>query len=357
MTGNLFEDAKKYCEFHFMYGGGDKSADIRAGVNNLLAEYHNATQPIMCRQTLLERIKYVFDLAKSDSSHKKFYIIRKSGRHGLFSYVTIFFSHICYALAQGLIPVIDMQTLPCKYVEEESSIKNGWELFFKQPCGYTLDDVAKSGGEYFFSSIDVFPQHLTVGVQWGNEMQPFKHYDILRRLYSNFFHLNDSVVEYVNAAHEKLFPHSARILGVKCRGTDYTQPENLKYHAIQPKPENVIDYVREVMPKWTCDYIYLATEERRIYELFNNAFPGRVIKSNDMFYDDVDVDYSKTLIDEVNFDRDNDVFLRGAEYITDIILLSRCTSSVFGINNGSTAALYINDGKYENVHVFNLGVY
>lgn len=47
----------------------------------------------------------------------------------------------------------------------------------------------------------------------------------------------------------------------------------------------------------------------------------------------------------------------GLEYLSSIILLSRCTALVGGNCGGTLGALFFNDEKYEFVHVFNLGLY
>lgn len=49
--------------------------------------------------------------------------------------------------------------------------------------------------------------------------------------------------------------------------------------------------------------------------------------------------------------------LSGLEYLSSIILLSRCTALVGGNCGGTLGALFFNDEKYEFVHVFNLGLY
>ena len=62
-------------------------------------------------------------------------------------------------------------------------------------------------------------------------------------------------------------------------------------------------------------------------------------------------------IKDVHFERKNDNYLSGLEYLSSIILLSRCTALVGGNCGGTLGALFFNDEKYEFVHVFNLGLY
>lgn len=74
--------------------------------------------------------------------------------------------------------------------------------------------------------------------------------------------------------------------------------------------------------------------------------------------DDIyDQDDSISYIKDVHFERKNDNYLSGLEYLSSIILLSRCTALVGGNCGGTLGALFFNDEKYEFVHVFNLGLY
>ena len=51
----------------------------------------------------------------------------------------------------------------------------------------------------------------------------------------------------------------------------------------------------------------------------------------------------------------NNNYLMGLEYLSSIILLSRCTSLIGGNCGGTMAALFFNDSRYEYTHIFDLG--
>ena len=82
----------------------------------------------------------------SDYPDQTFFVIRRAYcKVGLFSYVMTNMGLTDYALKKGYIPVIDMQNGRNTYLSEERVGKeNAWEYFFKQPAGYTLQDIKKA---------------------------------------------------------------------------------------------------------------------------------------------------------------------------------------------------------------------
>lgn len=87
--------------------------------------------------------------------------------------------------------------------------------------------------------------------------------------------------------------------------------------------------------------IYLATEERKIRDAFEKAFPDKILENKRVYYDDIyDQDDSISYIKDVHFERKNDNYLSGLEYLSSIILLSRCTALVGGNCGGTLQFLH-----------------
>ena len=61
------------------------------------------------------------------------------------------------------------------------------------------------------------------------------------------------------------------MLGILARGTDYVAARP-KGHPIQPEPCQIIAKAEEILEKYSCDGIYLATEDQDIYERLQEAF-------------------------------------------------------------------------------------
>lgn len=304
---------------------------------------------------LNERINYVKKLSEEGTAEKYCIIGKVSGpTQGLFACVSVVFTQIAYALAKGMIPVVDMQNHPYSYLEAHEVGKvNAWERYFKQPCGYGLNDIAgkkciqldsRTWREFFpffyLRSDEKFDEYLRV---WTI-------------LFENFFALSDTAKQYIEDEYHRLIKPGMRVVGAYCRGTDYNN-SRAPGHAVQPGADEVIKKLKEVMPQWNCNYVYLTTDERRIVDEFENAFPGKVLTVNTLYYDGLGIDYTKEKITTVRFDRDNDAYLRGLQYLSSVVIFSKCTSAVIGVNAGSMGALYINGGKYENTYIFDLGFF
>lgn len=177
------------------------------------------------------------------------------------------------------------------------------------------------------------------------------------KLYANFVHLNNKTKQYIEAEYQKLFSGKQRVLGVICRGTDYVtlHPPG---HPVQPSVDDVIAHCKKLLKTYHYDAIYLATEEKQIRDTFCQAFPNMILENKRKYYDDIyykkpNIQYIK----DVQFDRENNNYWTGLEYLSSIILLSRCTALVGGNCGGTMAALFFNNCHYEYTHIFNLGLY
>lgn len=107
----------------------------------------------------------------NENPDKIFYIICFDYEtQGLFAIVKSVLSHIMYAVDKGWIPVVDLKNYSCQYQQKG---ENSWELFFEQPCGYTLEDISRSNrvvisyygmypyNTYDFTLIFLIPQKST----------------------------------------------------------------------------------------------------------------------------------------------------------------------------------------------------
>ena len=316
---------------------------------------NRAVKPLVDDIDILNaRIAHIKASAESESSPKSFYIIRRESKAGLFSFVHTSFAHVIYALAKGMIPIVDMQNYLSPYLEDDKLGKeNAWEYYFKQPCRYGLDDT---GRNVRYSSLHFWQSLLPLLILQSRDKRYSEFFELWSEVYRNFFALSDDASQYIEEEYKRLIKPDMRVIGVYCRGTDYVKMRP-RDHPAQPNVQDVIGKVNEVMQEWNCDFIYITTEERKTVELFEKAFPGKVLYANQMFYDDIDYDYGSNFITGVNFDRENDTYLKGLQYLSSVIIFSRCTSAVISLCGGSVSAMYINGGKYENTYIFDLGLY
>lgn len=279
-----------------------------------------------------------------DASNKPLMIINK----GLYDYnilnvcfIDNMMQLILYSINEGYNPYINVK---------DSNGNNIWERFFEQPyladINVQYSNVCRKDCSVMNSPIyfPTFPQLDDISKNGP--------------LFSYFLRPIPSVKEYFDYEYAKIIK-GKRILGVLCRGTDYVvmKPKN---HPVQPSVEEVIQLVTEKMEEFNYDGIYLATEEHAIYDMFDKAFPGKVLINQREWFDyyyDLQKSNGFTFIDSISFDRKDDNYRKSLEYFSSLNLLSKCSALIGGTCGGTRFSLYMNNGKYEYSYLFDLGVY
>lgn len=272
-------------------------------------------------------------IGNGSNSDKKFLIIGADFEMGLGAILNSVAVNIRYARENGYVPVVDMMTHSNQYLyEEELGTVNAWEKFFLQPAGYNLDDVMNSKNTY-----------RSALVRRDKIKDRTNLFDFLKP--------NRQLMEFCQLMKEQL--SGKKLLGVLYRGTDYA---NLKPygHPIQPTLEQMIIKVKEKIIEWGCfEGIYVCTEvEEAIKEFEININLPVYYQPQRRFSQSTD-----SFLGTVEFNRENDKYLRGAEYFSALLWLSKCDSLVAGICGGSNMALRLNNGKYKNQYLFSLGKY
>lgn len=275
---------------------------------------------------------------------KVFMIIRRKDKSvGLFSYVLSDLGYIKEAISTGYVPVIDMKNYDSPYRDKNSKV-NVWEYYFQQPMGYTLDDV-KFSYKVSFTSGDIpndFP-----GLNLLEDSEKIEEW---RKIYHQYVRFNKETEIYTKGMCNKLIG-GFRTLGVLCRGTDYRYLKP-KLHPIQPEIEKMITDAKLYMEMWSCDKLYLATEDRAILKRFKHEFGDKLIFPEFVLRE---YDNSK-LISTIEIEREEDRKLKGLEYLTQIYILSKCNCFLGSGCGGTYGALLMSDG-FENQYLYNLGVY
>lgn len=283
-----------------------------------------------------------------EHSEQTFYVIRRAScKVGLFSYVMTNLGQIEYALQKGYIPVIDMQNNANTYLEENQIGKiNAWELFFKQPCGFGLDDIMKSKNVILSCGLitekSEYPAQKIL-----NDQKEFKRWHELSRMYLK---PKDSLKQITEQLKEEMF-QKRRVLGVLCRGTDYVRMKP-HGHPVQPTIEQMFEKTDEMMEKQKCEWIFLATEDDSYYQAFRRRY-GERLKITDAKRCK---DTGKFNINDVAYDRPDDRYLKGRDYLINIMLLAECDCLLAGAVGGTYGALLLNE-RYDEKFIFDLGVY
>lgn len=277
---------------------------------------------------------------------KVFFVIRRAYcKVGLFSYVMTNMGMVDYALKKGYIPVIDMQNGRNTYLDDDKVGKeNSWEYFFKQPCGYSLEDIKKaknvilSGG--LITEKNSYPDFSIM----ENEDLFAYWYQVFQR----YFKLTDEIVEEFQEFRKELLGEG-RILGILARGTDYVSAKP-KGHPIQPTAEQIIEKTKEIMESYFCDKIFLATEDASIYKKMKEAFGRSLIAPDTERY----ITSGGQNINDLEVK--NDKYQKGKEYLLSIMTLASCDCLVAGNVGGTHGAMLLSRG-FDYSYIFDLGKY
>ncbi len=274
------------------------------------------------------------------SKHNKKVMLIDKGmyEYGYFNFTFLdnMLSLIIEALYKGYMPVVQL--------DGRKDGWTNWDTFFEQPF--------KKSDENNYETCSLKIGHIAPSFK-----TPFNQRDLPLwcKIYRDFAVLNDKTQRYVDNEYNSLLKDK-RVLGVLCRGTDYVQKQPFG-HPIQPTVEDVIALSKEKIKELKLEHIYLATEEKRIVEQFKSVFPNRIIVNKRTYYDEIFYNNNLTDIYQVQFERENDIYLKGLEYLSSIYLLSKCDTLIAGNCGGSTSALYLNDGNYKYWKLFDLGFY
>lgn len=284
---------------------------------------------------------------KTASNHKAMII-----RQGMWS--NTFFSAAClnntlglilYSLSKGCVPIIEINA------DEEERYQ--WDWFFKQPADIICPGGMEEARTYKVIECDIKGIPYTGG--WDSYLhEKGEDFIVWSFLYKTFVSLNEKTRSYITQEEKTLAVDYEKTLGVLVRGTDYVSTKP-KYHPIQPDVSDIVKKAEEYIQRYGFTKIYLATEEERIYQQFADHFGKDLILVNKReYYDGI---YKEgELIGRVHFNREHDNYWRSIEYLSSLVILSRCKELCAGNCGGAKFAMLYSD-TYERPYVFDLGYY
>lgn len=292
---------------------------------------------------------------------KTVYIIRfDEGRsRGICELIFYVMTHIAYAEDKGYVPVVDFKNYYTPDVQnyEHRHKENMWDYFFDQPQNkITLDDSYKS-------------KRVILSNMYGgpkDEKYRFTPYTVLDKqaiafwsdVISRKIKFNSSMMGIIN---EKDIVTGKRVLGVSMR---IAMSKGVVDHPLQASVEEYVKDIDELLEKWSLDYIFLSVDdyETRDYlirkyrnkALYLERPINRYLDKNGTFHEHSEA----VLPDELKDESGTFDFEQNAKnYLTEIVLLSRCTAYLGGLSGGGTAAIVFNNMKYENTKVYDKGLY
>lgn len=270
-----------------------------------------------------------------ENPDKKFLLIKPGvGIVGLGGVILQVVRNIVYARRNHMIPVIDMQSFKNSYIEyDEIGKVNGWEKFFLQPTQWRVSDIQKSRNIVESMS----KRHCE---------------DITEERIENLLKAQPELKKKTDTYCNAHFNDTKRILGVLVRGSDYVNMKPFD-HCIQPTIEAVMKAAIEKFNSGGYDLIYLCTEEQAIVDRFSEQFAEKIF-----YYPAVRVNSGLNgYLSESRLYKENNLYQIGSDYWVELYALSKCNALVAGNCSGTQVALMLNEGRYEDVYIFELGRY
>lgn len=291
-----------------------------------------------------------------ENADKTFYVIGCSNKNGgLWWQINKVLMHIAYAEDHGYIPVVDLKNHSTQYTEESTKGKvNVWELFFKQPAGYSLDDISQSKN-VIINKMDSCPAPQYYMGQDTFYDDPVR-LEYFRKLYHKYIKFSDQTKSYLDAEYNRLFKDKGKIIGVLCRGTDYITLKP-KGHPIQPDSSMVIEDVKRAMKEYGANYVFLATEDQDILDDFLKVFGDKLLYIDQHRISKSQMKGNEYLSDTIaEYNKNIDPFHRGIQYFSATYLLSICDIYIGGRTGGSKGTLLMTKG-FEYQKIYDLGIY
>ena len=277
------------------------------------------------------------------------YIIKEQGSgYGFFAEFRCLLADLLYADSLGLIPCIIYGD---NYLYYEKAGVNGelnaFDYYFKlknkivQPFQsknvvysepYHAEYIAKKYDGMGYKTSDYFEEKLAEMFIKYIDIKP----DILLRFEEQILQMFEN----------------KKVLGIHYRGTDFKVGYNV--HPVEVKLEQDIVYAKDAIKNKQFNYIFLATDEQGVFEVFQQEF-GDIVKC----YNDVYRGSSTTSVAFSHSERKNHHYLLGLEVLRDAYTLSRCEGLIAGVSQVSFGAKIFKRSReetYEYIKIVDNGV-
>lgn len=297
--------------------------------------------------------------------NKKFIVLKSYDRYwGIYSTILLLLPFMEKARQRNQIPVLDFTKSKLPYIQDEKKWRreNAWEYYYKQPeQEISLNEVYQS------KNVKILEKYygMKTAPDWNNFM-PASEKELKRwsGVIKRNIHLNDGLAGKVEAEKRRIFGDVNKVLGVGIRaGYRYGMLKNNPLFHNHPKCatcEEYIAVVEQKMNEWNCDAIFLAIDDREYQEKFVKHFGAKCQyvnrKLNHYFKDDHAVESLAELYIEYGGGLVG-TRSKNEEYVVETHILAQCHALYANMSGGAEFAYLLNGGKYENVEIYNEGVY
>ena len=232
---------------------------------------------------------------------------------GLLSNFHHVLDRIMYSIENNYVPVVDMENYKTfNNVDEPiNGTKNAWEYYFQQPGLHSLSEVYESKNVILSNGVCEF----TYGIE-NDENAIKSNHSIIK----NHMKFNTNMENHINSVYNRIIGKGKKVLGVSSRQTDFVV-QKPKGHSIQPTIEELIETTKKYYKEWNADIIFLKAEDSQTINAFRKEFRNILVTIEKMEISNYD---GSKNVAGWGFERPNDAYLRGVEYLTEVAILSRC---------------------------------
>ena len=283
------------------------------------------------------------------AKNKKFAILHRTSCEacGLFSYYIVHLGCIINYLKHGYIPILEVGSFWNVFIGYKIPGDNPWEEFFNQPCGYTFEEVVKMKDVEIFECecVSDMPDEKTI---YSNNIM----WDYHHKIQEKYMSVKKKIYNEAKNIWYKLFGNSKNVLGILIRGTDYIALKPFG-HARQPSIKRVKNDAVKMDKKNKYDFIFLATEDGKIRNIFIKKFGQKLkylLPKQTVNYDDTYgeyLTYNQNVFGNMNFLK---------TYLLSVIILSKCVDIISSRTSGAAGVFILSNG-YRNKLVYYLGEY
>ncbi len=297
----------------------------------------------------------------SENPDKIFYVIRFDDyRFGLLTLWKFAASHVRYCEEHGYIPVVDLKNYYAEMIQNKGrkKLENAWEYYFEQPQNeWSLEEVYRS-------------KHVILGYRNYKADLGLTVMDMPmeKELYQRWFHylsvlpLKREIAEQGEEIRKRLFPLDERILGASAR-FEYnalsTKGNSLIHgHAVQPSVQEFAQLIRKRLKEWNCTKVFISVDDKDARNFLMNEFGTQAIvleRQLPSFYHEGKAKANQYYRKEINAGMD--VKQKSMDYLMEVWLLSNCDCLLAGKTSGNSFAYLLNNHHYEQIEIFDRGVY
>ena len=301
-----------------------------------------------------KRVKQFSEKLDPRRSSESVYIIRRRPPGGgLFSNVNYVLQGILRAESLKLIPVVDAENYWAPYNRsfKIANSYNSWNYFFESVSHLDLESLSKN------SIISLSPGEKILENHWLCDksvkfIQDRNKISELEGVIASKIKLNKYCVDLLDDVKKLIKWNPEKTLGVSYRGAEYAEMQP-KGHARQPSINDINSAIRNELLSFQYEKVLVCSEDINFRKVLINEFGNKIhenFRQSKIFTDSL----AKNIPGFIKSDKN---LIRTFGYLIETYLFSETYNCVASIANGSSFAFLLNNNKYTNPKIFNLGVY